>query len=312
MTRHKFLGIALSTLTLLLVAESAHAQFGFGRGGRGWGGYGGNGYGNNWSGNNWYGSGYSSSGWGSPYYNSGAGYNNYYGNGGYHSPYNYGWNSNYYSYPSTYSWGNSAAPVYSGTPYASPLVSGNYSSYDGSQASGGYQSFYSGPSVSANQVLIRIVVPAPDARVWIEGQPTQQSGLERFFLSPTLEPGNYTYTIRSTWMENGREVNRQKQVSVRPGQEFVVRFNEGDNTPATTTTTSTTTTTGTGTTGTSATGTSTIGTSGTGTSSTGTTTPSTTTDSSGTIRNPLTPSTSPRPSTSGTNSTSPANPNDKD
>src|SRR5262249_13929838 len=82
-----------------------------------------------------------------------------------------------------------------------------------------------------------------------------------------LEPGTYTYTLRSTWMENGREVNREKQVSVKPGQEAVVRFADTDTTPAATSTTTTTTTT--------------------------TTTPpatSTPPDASGTIRNPLNPS----------------------
>jgi len=273
MKRHTLVGIALSTLTLLLAVEAAQAQYGRGRG---YGGYGNSGYGNNSYGSNWYGNGYNNSSWGygQHYGYGGLGYGNYnqgnynQGNWGYRNPYNYGWGSNYNSNPYYSSGAAYSAPVYSGTPYNSPIVSGNFA-YDTTQppTSGGYQSFYSAPTVSANQVLLRIYVPTPDAQVWIQGQATQQTGLERYFMSPALEPGTYTYTLRGTWTESGREVSREKQVSVRPGQESVVRFTDADSAPATTsTTTSTTTTT--------------------------TTTPATSVppDASGTIRNPLNPS----------------------
>jgi len=225
------------------------------------------GYGSNWG----YNSPYSSWGYGASPYNGNWGYNqpNYYG--GYNSAYGYPYNSGGFTY---------SPPVYSGTGY----TSNGYATADTAQpyASGGYQSFYSGAGANANQVLLRIAVPSPDARVWIQGQPTQQMGTERVFISPPLAAGDYVYTLRSTWMANGREVSKEKQVTVRPGQETLVRFTESDADAGTTSTT--TTTTGTGTTGATSTGT--FGTGTTGTTTTGTGTTGTGTTGTGTSTTP--------------------------
>jgi len=235
MNRHKLLAIALSSLVLLLTAEAAQAQMGFGRGGRGYGSSFSPGFGSNWSGAgfnnaNWYGGGFNNANWGyGRPYSYGYGNSYYNGNWGYNQPfYNGGYNTTY-SYPYT-----------SGYTYTQPAyASSGFSSYDGSQpyASSGYQSFYSGSGVSPNQVVIRIWVPTPDARLWIQGQATQQTGLERSFASPPLAAGDYTYTLRCTWMANGREMSREKQVSVRPGQETAVRFTDADPSTGTTGTT---------------------------------------------------------------------------
>jgi hypothetical protein len=50
-------------------------------------------------------------------------------------------------------------------------------------------------------------------------------GFERDFISPPLERGQeYTYTLRASWMENGKEVTREKSVPVRAGQEAMADF----------------------------------------------------------------------------------------
>jgi uncharacterized protein (TIGR03000 family) len=69
-----------------------------------------------------------------------------------------------------------------------------------------------------------VLLPAPDASLWIENVRTCQTGTSRVFISPPLGPGNYTYTVRAAWTEEGRQVTREKTVKVRPGQEVVVDF----------------------------------------------------------------------------------------
>src|SRR5581483_2205123 len=90
-------------------------------------------------------------------------------------------------------------------------------------------SFYAGPSgQNANTATIRVDVPNPGARVWVNGQETRQQGTERVFLSPPLEQGyDYTYKIRASWDDNGRPVSNERDVHVRPGQQFTVSFAGG-------------------------------------------------------------------------------------
>jgi uncharacterized protein (TIGR03000 family) len=82
-----------------------------------------------------------------------------------------------------------------------------------------------------NEARVLVVVP-PDANVLIEGKETRQRGVERLFISPPLEQGHkYTYTIRATWTENGKEMSRDKTVNVEPGRmamaNFMMRQDEG-------------------------------------------------------------------------------------
>lgn len=75
------------------------------------------------------------------------------------------------------------------------------------------------------QAQIRVLVPSPDANIWFDDTPTHQKGACRLFVSPHLDGGKtYTYTVKASWLEKGREVTREKQVKVRPGQESVVDF----------------------------------------------------------------------------------------
>jgi len=175
----------------------------------GYGGYGGNYYGGGYGGN-YYGGGYGRGGYGSSYYSP-------YRYGGYnygYSPnyYNQGYSSQYYSSPNYYS-----TPGYTvDSPYAQSYVPSTT------------QSFYSGPTQTANlqRVSIRVLVPAPDAQVWVQNQlmPTPQ-GMERYFESQPVESGyNYTYTVKARWMEEGRDIERERQIAVEPGQTATVDF----------------------------------------------------------------------------------------
>jgi uncharacterized protein (TIGR03000 family) len=91
--------------------------------------------------------------------------------------------------------------------------------------SGLRQASYFSPALDSKTAGLRIIVPTPDARVWIEKSPTKQSGVNREFVSPPLEPGtDYHYMVRVTWMENGREMSAERNVPVKGGREIVVYF----------------------------------------------------------------------------------------
>jgi uncharacterized protein (TIGR03000 family) len=70
-----------------------------------------------------------------------------------------------------------------------------------------------------------VLVPDPNARVSFDDTQTRQTGTERVFNTPALDPDkSYTYTVRATWMENGQEVTRKKDIRVQAGRDITVDF----------------------------------------------------------------------------------------
>jgi uncharacterized protein (TIGR03000 family) len=62
-----------------------------------------------------------------------------------------------------------------------------------------------------------VVVPA-DATVWIDGAPTTQTGTDREFQTPPLEPGRvFTYQVRARWTQNGQMMDQTRTAEVRAG-----------------------------------------------------------------------------------------------
>jgi uncharacterized protein (TIGR03000 family) len=204
--RRQILALFLTGLVTAVVAAPAQAQW---RGG--WGGWGGRG---GWyGGSGWYGGrGFS---YGSPYYGGyyGGWYRPYYG--GYYSPYY----SSTYAYPYTgYFYGSTYAPRM--TTYD---LSGTYAAAPQTQT---YQANYYAPP-SNDRVTLRVRVPSPSARVWVDNTLTDQQGTDRLYTSPTLQPGQqYHYTVRASWMENGREVTKEKVLNFSPGQQLTVDFTD--------------------------------------------------------------------------------------
>jgi uncharacterized protein (TIGR03000 family) len=76
------------------------------------------------------------------------------------------------------------------------------------------------PAPLAQPVYLRVLVPSPKAQVAIDGVATRQSGSERWFVSPPLEPcRRYSYTVAVTWPSNSYTfVTRTRQVDVGSGQ----------------------------------------------------------------------------------------------
>jgi len=83
--------------------------------------------------------------------------------------------------------------------------------------------YYSPGNTSAT---LDVKVPA-DARVWVAGQETKQTGSERWFSSPPLTPGkSFAYEVKAEWMENGKKVEQTRNVTVEAGKESLVDFRE--------------------------------------------------------------------------------------
>lgn len=83
-------------------------------------------------------------------------------------------------------------------------------------------------SANADKVFVDVRVPA-GAKIMFEGMNTTSTGEVRQFVSPSLATGfNYTYHVRATWMENGREVNQTRSFAVRPGDVVHMIFTRDD------------------------------------------------------------------------------------
>jgi uncharacterized protein (TIGR03000 family) len=95
-------------------------------------------------------------------------------------------------------------------PTSSPVVSGTMMSTTGER-----RSFYNGPAGTAQ---VNVLLPA-DAEITIEGKKMSSTGSSRLFVTPTLEPGKtYTYDLHAMWMENGKEVIKDRKVSFKPDE----------------------------------------------------------------------------------------------
>ncbi len=170
-----------------------------------------------------------------PYY----GYDSYGGSSYYVTPYaasNYGWNNGWPpayvgmpAYGNQYSYGY---PGYGINSYVAPAAwdTSNPQYSATARDLNTYRSFYT-PTQNGTDATIRVRVPNPTARVFFDDTVTRQQGMERVFASPPLDPDkSYSYIVRATWMENGKEVTRSKDVKVQAGRTAMVDFRgSGDN-----------------------------------------------------------------------------------
>src|SRR5262245_752664 len=71
-----------------------------------------------------------------------------------------------------------------------------------------------GPRQSEAPALITLAVPA-EAKVFFGGDTTTQTGRERVYTSPYLEPGKtYHYNVLVRWEVNGKVAERTRKVKV--------------------------------------------------------------------------------------------------
>lgn len=79
-------------------------------------------------------------------------------------------------------------------------------------------------------VQLRVFVPQDNAKVFIDDKLTKQTGDERFFQSPPIEPGyTYRYTVVAKWWPNNyTQIIRKRTIDVRAGQTATLDLREPD------------------------------------------------------------------------------------
>src|SRR5208283_2992909 len=132
----------------------------------------------------------------------------------YHNGYNYG--SGYpgfgfgiglYApfYPSAYAWDFGVGPRIAFYPSAG-LVDGQQPIPDAPSS-----------QETPKNAQIKVLLPDPNAKVWFDGSPTSSTGTERIYHTPDLSPNvTNTYSIRATWLANGKEMTQERVVGVAP------------------------------------------------------------------------------------------------
>jgi len=201
------LGSALLAICLMPVSVSARGGGG-GGGGGGHGGHGGGGH---------YGGHYGGFGYGGYGLGLGLGYGLGYGYGGYGYGYplaSGGYGGYGYPYPAAYP---GYAPGYQLplTPYYP----------DGQFPPPGGPGGPVPPMPPAATVHLEVVVPSPQARVWVDGQLTSATGTDRSYVTSPLQKGySYAYTLRAAWDQGGQQITVERNVQVTPGQTIRVDF----------------------------------------------------------------------------------------
>jgi uncharacterized protein (TIGR03000 family) len=105
--------------------------------------------------------------------------------------------------------------------YYAPPISSNSPASPNSDAS------YYTPSDSLSDRAVRVSVHVPaNAEIWFDGNPTQQRGERRTYVSPPLDPNAVLrYEVRARWVDgNGRTVDQTRRVAVHAGQLSMVDF----------------------------------------------------------------------------------------
>jgi uncharacterized protein (TIGR03000 family) len=128
-----------------------------------------------------------------------------------------GW---FYSHPNGYSNARPSSYAPRAYYYAPPI-----SSY--APASPNSSVSYDTPSNAPSDRAVRVSVHVPaNAEIWFDGNPTQQRGERRTYVSPPLAPDPARhYEVRARWVDgNGRFVDQTRWVAVRAGQLSMVDF----------------------------------------------------------------------------------------
>ena len=88
---------------------------------------------------------------------------------------------------------------------------------------------YPYPPVTATTAAadVRVIVPDPQAIVFFDGRATTSTGTDRLYHTSALAyGGTYTYRIRATWIQAGRQVTQERIATVTAGQMTVVDFTQ--------------------------------------------------------------------------------------
>jgi uncharacterized protein (TIGR03000 family) len=75
------------------------------------------------------------------------------------------------------------------------------------------------------EAWVHIVLADSNAKVWFDGAATKAGGADRVFETPALQRGStYHYHIKATWTVNGRQMTRERDIDVIPGETTTIDF----------------------------------------------------------------------------------------
>ncbi len=141
--------------------------------------------------------------------------------------------SNYGHYPFSGIWaGGTFSPLFGASGYIGPGPAYHlwYSGGGGGPMPPQQEGFPPVPPPVSSEALadtrahVTVHVPA-EARVWFDGTATTSTGPIRKFQSLPLTQGDrYSYEIKASWKENGREVTETREVVVISGAHVEVKF----------------------------------------------------------------------------------------
>jgi uncharacterized protein (TIGR03000 family) len=78
---------------------------------------------------------------------------------------------------------------------------------------------------ASSETMIRIMVPDPGARVWIDDLKMSSTGPSRVIGFPDEQPGKaYVHKLVVTWMRDGQQVKEEREVKITGGKTTVVDF----------------------------------------------------------------------------------------
>jgi uncharacterized protein (TIGR03000 family) len=135
-----------------------------------------------------------------------------------YSPYNYGRNPynpivvNYPYYVNPYPYPGYYPPVY--TPTQPEVQSTSF--YRAAE-----EPSVSGPlsSPPPGTALIRVHAPDEWAKIQFDGVTTSRMGIDRTFVTPTLEAGKkYRYVMTVTWTQDGKPMSAERVIRIQAGQ----------------------------------------------------------------------------------------------
>jgi len=142
----------------------------------------------------------------------------------------FGWRgygaSDWSTYPRFYrrAWGADYYAPYGGSVYYYPYTA--YYPTDGAAYYYPYATYYPSQADDGNAATIRMSVPS-EAKVWFDGAATSQTGADRTFVSPSLARGHeYVYHLRVQWNDNGKTVERTRDVTVHAGDRINLNIDQ--------------------------------------------------------------------------------------
>jgi uncharacterized protein (TIGR03000 family) len=82
-----------------------------------------------------------------------------------------------------------------------------------------------GSGAASAPATVRLILPDPDAEVWVNGELISAAGPVRTVRTPPLDPGqDYHYAVTVSWRQHGRLMTARRTVGLTAGRTAVVDF----------------------------------------------------------------------------------------